>query len=85
MMYSTRKRIIKTCLIKDLRMYMTSRLSEIFEDEELVEKVKKRLPSLFQSRKFESEINKEWIIFFIILWNEFKTFGKIPTIFSLPK
>jgi len=33
---------------------MTSRLSEIFEDKELVEKIKKRLPYLFQLAEFES-------------------------------
>jgi len=33
---------------------MTSRLSEIFEDEKLIEKIKKRLPYLFQLAELES-------------------------------
>jgi len=33
---------------------MSSRLTEIFEDEKLVEKVKRRLPYLFQLAELES-------------------------------
>ncbi len=33
---------------------MSSRLAEIFEDEKLVEKIKRRLPYLFQLAELES-------------------------------
>jgi len=33
---------------------MVSRLSEIFDDEKLIEKIKKRLPYLFQLAELES-------------------------------
>ena len=43
---------------------MSSRLIEIFEDEKLVEKIKRRLPYMFQLAELESsrvgKIREEW-------------------------
>ncbi len=44
---------------------MPSRLIEIFEDENLVDKIKKRLPYLFQLAELESS-RKRWVD----LWRE---------------